>query len=186
MTQIEPTREWQKVIELALRSCDVLMAYVTPDFAQSRWTDQEVGWAMGRGVVLIPVKVGADPYGFFGTYQAVQVADPGDPRAVATAIVRAIAVAVFRRQRVGADRLIQPMATAVADAFCRSATFQGAARRFELLRLVPPGALTEAQLARLEEAVRGLEGSSDAHLIGGENVSLLDGLLELLARHRAA
>jgi hypothetical protein len=183
---IEPTREWQEVIELALRSCDVLVAYVTPDFAQSQWTDQEVGWALGRGAVVVPVKMGADPYGFLGTYQAVQIADPGDPRAVATAIVGAIAVAVFRRQRLGADRLIQPMATAVAEAFCRCATFEDAARRFELLRLVPPGAWTEEQLARLEEAVRGLEGRREAHGTGSAEASLLDGLAQLLDRHRTA
>jgi hypothetical protein len=51
--QIEPSLQWQDVIERALRSCDVLLAYVTPDFAASHWTDQEVGWALGRELASI-------------------------------------------------------------------------------------------------------------------------------------
>ena len=70
---IEPSRQWQEVIELALRSCDIMLAYVTPDFETSKWCDQEIGWALGRELVVLPLKVGADPYGFFGTYQALPV-----------------------------------------------------------------------------------------------------------------
>lgn len=66
---IEPSRQWQDVIALALRTSDVLVAYVTSDFSSSKWTDQEVGWALGREIPTIPVKVDGDPYGFFGAYQ---------------------------------------------------------------------------------------------------------------------
>ena len=70
--QIQPSRSWLREIERALRSCDILLAYVTPGFADSDWTDQEVGWALGRDLVVIPVSVeGAVPTGFLGTYQAV-------------------------------------------------------------------------------------------------------------------
>jgi hypothetical protein len=44
---------------------------MTEDFAESRWTDQEVGVAIGRRVPIIPVRLGADPYGFIGKYQGV-------------------------------------------------------------------------------------------------------------------
>ena len=44
---IEPSREWRREIERALDSCDVLVAYVTPEFSASHWTDQEIGWALG-------------------------------------------------------------------------------------------------------------------------------------------
>ena len=37
----------------ALRSCDLLVAYVSPKFSDSHWTDQEVGWALGRDLVVI-------------------------------------------------------------------------------------------------------------------------------------
>lgn len=67
---IEPTRQWQGEIEKALLSMEVLVALLTPEFHDSNWTDQEVGVAIGRQVPVIPVKLGRDPYGFIGKYQA--------------------------------------------------------------------------------------------------------------------
>lgn len=69
---IEPTKEWQTEIELALRSMQAMMVFLVDGFINSEWTDQEVGWAMGRGVLVIPVKVDIDPYGFMGKYQALR------------------------------------------------------------------------------------------------------------------
>ncbi len=68
---ILPSKEWQNEIELALRSMDSLAALVTPDFVESRWCDQEIGWAFGRGVPVLPVKLDCDPYGFAGKFQAI-------------------------------------------------------------------------------------------------------------------
>ena len=69
---IEPTRQWQDVIEYALRTADALAALVTTDFPSSKWTDQEVGVVFGRRRLIIPVKLGPNPYGFIGKYQALQ------------------------------------------------------------------------------------------------------------------
>lgn len=68
---IKPTKEWVQEIENALFSMDVLIALMTEDFHDSEWTDQEVGVAVGRHVPIIPVKIGKDPYGFIGKYQAL-------------------------------------------------------------------------------------------------------------------
>jgi len=68
---IEPTREWQDEIEKALFSMDALAALITPGFGDSRWTDQEIGVAIGRRVPIIPIRLGCDPYGFIGKFQAV-------------------------------------------------------------------------------------------------------------------
>lgn len=68
---IEPTKEWQNEIETALATCDALVALLTPDFGSSRWTDQEVGFAMGRGVLILSVRLNQDPYGFIGKYQGM-------------------------------------------------------------------------------------------------------------------
>lgn len=67
---IEPTKEWQDEIEGALASCDVLVALLHPDFHASNWTDQETGFAMGRGIPTFAVRLGLDPYGFIGRFQA--------------------------------------------------------------------------------------------------------------------
>ena len=49
---IEPTKEWQDEIEKALFSMHALLALLTSDFPDSKWTDQEVGIAVGRHVQL--------------------------------------------------------------------------------------------------------------------------------------
>ena len=68
---IEPSAQWHHEIELSLRSMHALAALVTPEFHGSLWTDQEVGWALGRGVLVVPVRLGCDPYGLVGKYQGV-------------------------------------------------------------------------------------------------------------------
>ncbi len=47
---IDPGELWQREIEAALRSMHAMAALITPDFHDSKWTDQEVGWALGSGV----------------------------------------------------------------------------------------------------------------------------------------
>lgn len=69
---IEPSKEWQDEIEVALSTMDALLALLTPGFNESKWTDQEVGVAVGRRVPVVAVRVGLDPYGLIGKYQAVQ------------------------------------------------------------------------------------------------------------------
>jgi hypothetical protein len=68
---IHPTKEWQEEIENALSSMDAFVALLTEKFHESFWTDQEVGYALARGVPIIAVKVGIDPYGFIGKFQAL-------------------------------------------------------------------------------------------------------------------
>lgn len=68
---IHPTKEWQNEIENALFSMDSLIALLTDKFHDSIWTDQEVGFAFGRSIPIIPVKLGKDPYGLIGKFQAL-------------------------------------------------------------------------------------------------------------------
>ena len=68
---IHPTKEWQNEIENALHTMDSFVALLTEKFHESLWTDQEVGFAFGRGVPIISVNLGEDPYGFMGKFQAL-------------------------------------------------------------------------------------------------------------------
>lgn len=67
---IEPTLEWQHQIELALSTCEALVALMHEGFQSSKWADQEIGFAMGRAVPVFAVRLGQDPYGFIGRFQA--------------------------------------------------------------------------------------------------------------------
>lgn len=69
-SDIEPTLEWQAQIETALATCDALVALLHDGFHTSNWTDQEIGFAMGRGVPAFAVRFGYDPYGFIARFQA--------------------------------------------------------------------------------------------------------------------
>jgi hypothetical protein len=66
---IEPTNEWEDEIRLALATCDALACLLTSSFNESKWTDQEVGFAVGLGTLVVPVRLGLDPYGFMARYQ---------------------------------------------------------------------------------------------------------------------
>ena len=68
---IEVTQEWQDEIECALMTTHILVPILTENFNDSEWTDQEVGAAIGRGVLIVPVRMGKDPYGFIGKYQGM-------------------------------------------------------------------------------------------------------------------
>jgi hypothetical protein len=68
---IEPTTQWQDEIENALASMDSFVALLTDKFHDSNWTDQEVGYAFARGVPIVAVRLGRDPYGFIGKFQGL-------------------------------------------------------------------------------------------------------------------
>ena len=72
-SDIAPTAEWIREIEAGLFTCDALLAVLSPDFHESKWTDQEVGVVFGRGKLIIPVRAGMDPYGFIGQFQGLSV-----------------------------------------------------------------------------------------------------------------
>lgn len=68
---IEFDREWRDVIVGHLGSCHALLALVSDHFSSSEWCDQEVGWALGRGVPVMSINAGSPPYGFIGPRQAL-------------------------------------------------------------------------------------------------------------------
>lgn len=68
---IHPTLEWQHEIELALQSMDAMVAIHTMGFSKSYWTQQEIGFALGRGIKIISLKMGEDPTGFISKHQAL-------------------------------------------------------------------------------------------------------------------
>lgn len=68
---IHPTLAWQDEIERGLQTMDAMIAVHTPGFSGSVWTQQEVGYAIGRGVKVISFKMGEDPTGFIGKHQAL-------------------------------------------------------------------------------------------------------------------
>jgi hypothetical protein len=63
--------EWQAEIERALYAMDAFIAIHTVGFSASNWTQQEIGFALARGVKIIALKMGEDPTGFISKRQAL-------------------------------------------------------------------------------------------------------------------
>ena len=138
---IEPSREWQVAIELALETADALAAVLTPDFHQSRWTDQEVGVALGRGRLVLPLRAPDNPYGLMGKLQGLN-ADLDSPGPLAARIVD---VLLSRPETANAmrDGLIRRLELAN--------TYAAAAETAK--RIVSAGDYTPEQVARIRNAV---------------------------------
>jgi len=68
---IEPTQEWELEIRRALNAMDAFLSIHTRGFANSVWTQQEVGFAVARDVKIISLDMGELPDGFLSKHQAL-------------------------------------------------------------------------------------------------------------------
>lgn len=138
---IEPTKEWQDEIEKALFSMDALAAILTPGFKESNWTDQEVGVAVGRDVLIVPIRKGLDPYGFIAKYQGMQ----GEGKTIGD-------VADYLFQVLGNHpKTKSRMAGALVEQILVSSEVSEANTKLDLLRRI--GSLPEKHLEKLRENV---------------------------------
>jgi hypothetical protein len=140
---VEPTLEWQTEIETALQSMDVFCALLTPEFRSSRWTDQEIGFALGRNVPIIAMRLGEDPYGFIGKIQGVQ-GSLSNPEELATNSFNAV---------LRLDALRTKTIDALVGAVAQSASFADAKSGMKRLT-AQQNALTRTQVERLLRAAR--------------------------------
>jgi len=150
--EIEPSLEWQEVIESALATCHALVAFSSDDFRASAWCDQEVGWAFGRGLVVIPVRLTTQPHGFAGSIQAIRASLETSPGEIAHAVASGLCTAAFRETRAGSALLVEPLADAIVGQFASSPSYELARRRFEFLRRIPTPLWTAERRLRLETA----------------------------------
>jgi hypothetical protein len=120
---------------------DALVAMVAPGFVHSRWCDQEIGIAIGRGKLVVPLRLEADPHGFMGKYQALQVQGL-DAVAVAERIVD-----ILMQHALSAER----MAEALVDRMVHSPSWDSSKRMMTLLEKAPQ--LNSSQIARLVRAI---------------------------------
>lgn len=113
---IRPTARWHGEIEIALRTMDVLLAFVTDDFNESAWTSQEVGFAVGRRCEVIVLKLdGAQIGGFIELHQGLE-GSLAEPEASVDAIIELLSV--MRTHRTEAEELV--------DEFVRAGSFKAA------------------------------------------------------------
>ena len=81
-SDIQPGKEWQEKILDVLGRMDAFVALLTDGFRDSKWTDQEIGYAIARGVPIISLRFDMDPYGFIEKYQALTCSWEDAPREI--------------------------------------------------------------------------------------------------------
>jgi hypothetical protein len=124
---IEPTREWQDEIELALRTADALAVIMTAEIASSNWVDQEIGIAIGRGLLVIPLLAGKNPYGFLGKYQGLS-AMGRKVKAVSQDVLRVLFTHPLTHRR---------MTEVIINGFEQVDSWEGARAQMSLIEQIP-------------------------------------------------
>jgi len=72
---IEISKTWREEILSNLKACQALIAIVTPNFTQSSYANQEVGFVMGKGKPVISLNFMKDLPGFLESLQAVHASE---------------------------------------------------------------------------------------------------------------
>lgn len=143
---IEPSREWQIEIESALHTMDAFTALLIPGFKESNWCDQEIGVAVGRDVLIIPVRKGLDPYGFIAKYQAIQ----GSGRTVGQ-----VAECIFSAI-VNSPKTRQKMIRCLCGVIAQSTSVDEAIEKLALMKLInniPSSILNQFQLDIIDNEI---------------------------------
>jgi hypothetical protein len=161
---IAPSEEWRQTIETALLTCHAAAALMTTDFRESMWCDQEVGYCLARGVLVLPVMIDATPHGFLGKYQAVKVKKGRAAMLVAQDVFRVLAAHAETRER---------MAPAVVRRFAKSTSFESARDGFYLLRRIPKDGWTKELVEETDKALEKNSEVKNAKFKGGETVPAL-------------
>jgi len=142
---IKPTKEWEEEIERALSTCDGMLAMVTPDFIESEFCDQEVGYAMGRGLLVVALMRGAKPYGFVSKWQGMPGDDEGD--GAATRLGARIYEILVEHERSKTK-----MAAATVNRYVNSTSFENAKENTRRLLKIPKDLWTDAMVDQVEKA----------------------------------
>ncbi|MBX3545580.1 toll/interleukin-1 receptor domain-containing protein [Chelatococcus sp.] len=70
---ISPTKEWRREIISGLTTMEAMLVFLTDDFEQSSFTNQEVGFALAKNVPIVSLKLGSKaPPGFISDKQAAR------------------------------------------------------------------------------------------------------------------
>ena len=70
---IEPMTEWQAEIMKGLETMEIMLTFITDDFHESLWVNQEIGFALARNIPVLSLKLeNTDPEGFVSVEQALK------------------------------------------------------------------------------------------------------------------
>jgi hypothetical protein len=158
---IEPGSEWLDVIESALNTCDAAAALLTPDFRQSKWCDQEIGFCMARSVPIVVLRMPEDPHGFIGKYQGIQVGPSDSGSKISPRVFDLLAKHELTR-----SRMVRP----VIQRYVRSGSYQNTRDVFPLLTAIPKAEWTDQMVEDVLSAAKNNTQVEQAILLDGRQV----------------
>ena len=139
---IQPMRSWQVEILKALETMEIMLAFITDDFHESVWTNQEIGYALGRNVPIVPLKLQKkDPQGFIAPHQALR-SNFETPWQSASELYKLLAKSLGKEGRVQ---------SALVTAFTKANSYSEAKRTFDRLKKVV-FVLSEEELSSIVKA----------------------------------
>lgn len=150
-TSIEPSQEWQEVIEACLRSCDAMVVFLHKGFHESMWCDQEVGFGLARLIPILPVVIDVMPYGFISKFQIMNGKDK-EPWELRKAIAEWL---------IGTPSAQAAMTEGIVTAFERSGSYDRTRRLMWLMKRLPR--FTPHQLERLLQATESNDQVKEAN-----------------------
>ena len=147
---IQPMTIWQNEILAGLETMEILLAFVTDDLHDSVWTNQEIGFALGRNIPIVSLKLqDRDPSGFIGKQQALKC-NYTDVASAASEIYEILADRLGNRER---------LQTSLISAFLNSPNFHETKRRFERMVSV----VSEISESEISDIVTGFQKNDQLH-----------------------
>lgn len=148
---IEVTSMWELEIEKSLRECDAFI-YIATDVANaSTWCQQEIGWALGRGIPMLGVSCGSMPIGFFGNRQACR--RPGPNMSLAAKEL----VSIVLENESLSPRLID----SVIGQLCNARSYDSASRCADLIE--KSAVISNEQAKMIEKAIHTNDQVADSN-----------------------
>ncbi len=127
---------------------EVMLALVTEDFHDSVWTNQEVGYALGKGVPVIPIKFEqTDPQGFIGPKQALKGYRLDHVEDAAPAVYSVLVEKLGQKGR---------LQQALVSAFASSSSYEATRKRFDRLENAVT-TLSDDEITQIQIAFAGNE-----------------------------
>ena len=142
-SDIEPSEKWMRVIESALLTCHAVVALVTPDFRESQWCDQEIGFCLARSMLVVPLMRDVNPHGFLSEFQGVKMTEHTHPQTAAKNVFRILAARPETRDR---------MVPSVVRRYSQSGSYESTREAFTLLGKIPKEAWTPEMVNEVEKA----------------------------------
>ena len=148
--KIKPMSEWRKEIMKGLQTMEAMLVFLTDDFQESTFTNQEIGFALGANKPIISLKLEQkDPPGFISHEQALR-GDINDPAGCAKDLYRLIATAIGDPDRLNIG---------LVSSFASAANFDEARDRFDLLA----SAVRKLEPSHVQTIVAAYEANDQLH-----------------------